>query len=314
MDNTFINFSKITRTELLENIKIIYKALFGSFFSIDEPLIFFSGSSRWLFDITEDQFKDILKTYIFGDIDILINEKYEPCLSFINIENRLNNKNIKFIKSNRGSKQYYTIWEIKGQIIQIDFNFVKFIKDESRPTDFSTFAHYSDYEDVKLGIKGLFHKILLSNIRFYNDDGYIIKNDTIELNNKYLRVYSFSLNRGLRYRYILLNNNTNKIEFTNIFKEVNINLPVKYYTSLNTIYQKIFNSNPTKIDIEKMYSFNGLCDLIVESSPYEYYKYYLEIVFNNFVESIKELKSKKINDESIKEDIVIEYMRVKFGL
>lgn len=172
------------RTELRDSIKsfiiklddLYYKEK-GKFFFINE--VQFSGSSRFLFDEKIDN--DELNQYkpFISDIDLLIRDCHKQDLQ--NFIYDILNKNIKpdfIIKTiyKHGNETSILI-KFGDQYIQIDFVFVP---DHLFFTLYSAFLHYSSWEDCKLGIKGVHHKLLLNAIG--------------------LDEYKFSITHGLRSR------------------------------------------------------------------------------------------------------------------
>ena len=67
-----------------------------------------------------------------------------------------------FLGFSRGNEQYNGLFEFENPPvkIQIDFEFGKYDPKTNTPDDWYRFSHSSDWEDVKAGIKGVFHKYI----------------------------------------------------------------------------------------------------------------------------------------------------------
>lgn len=90
--------------------------------------------------------------------------------------------------------------------VQIDFEPVAFEK--GLPTRFSQFAHSADFNDIQNSIKGVFHKYLLQSLLDVSNEIladiklYTVKGKATTRKGTKLTVYSFSVDRGFRERYV----------------------------------------------------------------------------------------------------------------
>ena len=140
-----------------------------------------SGSAKHFFsinDIDTEKFKPVVSSV--GDIDTMVSIEEGPTLKpFLNklissdyIFELKDPKSkdpkppvtkVKCVLLKDTANQLLTIWKMESHIvkqyIQIDFELVDF--DNGKPTEFSIFAHSSDWEDLSKGVKGAFHKLLL---------------------------------------------------------------------------------------------------------------------------------------------------------
>lgn len=90
--------------------------------------------------------------------------------------------------------------------VQIDFEPVAF--ERGIPTKFSQFSHSASFEDIQEGIKGVFHKFLLQSILDVSNQIlvdfklYTANGKTTTRKNIKKTLYSFSVDRGFRERYV----------------------------------------------------------------------------------------------------------------
>jgi hypothetical protein len=153
--------------KLLRNIDKAYAAQFKSPIWSPELLnkrTFLSGSSLHFFnvkDIPDEVF--VQKKPKVGDIDTQIDANLEP-----NIEQFLKSitgkqvGNATFLGYKYGNNQYSSLWELKEVPvkIQIDFEFGRYDPKTNEPDQWFAYSHSSEWNDVEVGIKGVFHKYL----------------------------------------------------------------------------------------------------------------------------------------------------------
>ena len=153
--------------KLLRNIDKAYSAQFKSPIWGPELLnkrTFLSGSSLHFFnvkDIPDEVF--VQKKPKVGDIDTQIDANLEP-----NIEQFLKSitgkqvGNATFLGYKYGNNQYSSLWELKEVPvkIQIDFEFGRYDPKTNEPDQWFAYSHSSEWNDVEVGIKGVFHKYL----------------------------------------------------------------------------------------------------------------------------------------------------------
>ena len=125
---------------------------------------FLGGSSLHFFNtdgISDEEFaKNKPKV---GDIDTQIDKNLEGQVE--EFLNSITNKKIGdavFLGFSRGNEQYNGLFEFENPPIkiQIDFEFGKYNPKTNTPDDWYRFSHSSDWDDVKAGIKGVFHKYI----------------------------------------------------------------------------------------------------------------------------------------------------------
>ena len=125
---------------------------------------FLGGSSLHFFDtkgISDEEF--VKNKPKVGDIDTQIDKNLEGQVE--EFLNSITNKKIGdavFLGFSRGNEQFNGLFEFENPPvkIQIDFEFGKYNPETNTPDDWYRFSHSSDWEDVKAGIKGVFHKYI----------------------------------------------------------------------------------------------------------------------------------------------------------
>ena len=125
---------------------------------------FLGGSSLHFFNtdgISDEEFAKYKPKV--GDIDTQIDKNLEGQVE--EFLNSITNKKIGdavFLGFSRGNEQYNGLFEFENppMKIQIDFEFGKYNPETNTPDDWYRFSHSSDWDDVKAGIKGVFHKYI----------------------------------------------------------------------------------------------------------------------------------------------------------
>ena len=125
---------------------------------------FLGGSSLHFFNtkgISDEEF--VKNKPKVGDIDTQIDKNLEGQVE--EFLNSITNKKIGdavFLGFSRGNEQFNGLFEFENPPvkIQIDFEFGKYNPETNTPDDWYRFSHSSDWEDVKAGIKGVFHKYI----------------------------------------------------------------------------------------------------------------------------------------------------------
>ena len=138
---------------------------------------FLSGSSLHFFNlagIPDEQFVKVKPKV--GDIDTQIDvAKTDKLKAFLDSIQGQDLGDAKLLGYKSGNQQFSSLWELKEPPIkiQIDLEFVDYEKDE--PTEWSQFSHSSAWEDVQEGIKGVFHKFLISSIGSLSKKDFLLR-------------------------------------------------------------------------------------------------------------------------------------------
>ena len=223
---------------LLRDINKIYKSVYNEpLWSQLETLLktnkIYAGSAKIFFEYVKQGKFDLFREYkkTVGDIDIQFGEDCASKLRNLfygdketNLSNESAPKKIgEFVfvgEGGTGAIQMNTLFaynfgvdmktgtekENAPTYIQIDFEPVEFEK--GLPTRFSQFAHSADFNDIQNSIKGVFHKFLLQSLLDVSNEIvadiklYTAKGKTTTRKGTKLTVYSFSVDRGFRERYV----------------------------------------------------------------------------------------------------------------
>ena len=262
----------------------------------------FSGSSKAFMssDILSSDFAKHKE--IVSDIDVQVDENSKETLA-------------KFLESSKGDKFVHSIltdWKASplgdqhlalfkldnpSLFFQIDFELVDFEK--GRPTKFASFARSSEWVDIKEGIKGVFHKWLLSSLtRRSKKDVIILKGKKETPERVSISSLAFSVSKGLRDKLEPVMDGTKQkmIDGLPVFKE----LPTAkstYSKDLEVIFTRIIGVEPKGDDMNKFGSFMGILQLINTYLPKE-----KEVIYDRFVEFLFEPKAAQMITKDSKED------------
>lgn len=120
----------------------------------------FSGSTHHLFDknISDEEFAKHKKEV--GDLDVKVPREHMDALhAHLQPGKKIGKYTVIGVKKGPG-EHHALISHINGENHQVDFEASDYDKDE--PSKFDQFSHSSNWEDVKMGVKGYHHKILLN--------------------------------------------------------------------------------------------------------------------------------------------------------
>lgn len=230
----------------------------------------FSGSTRSFFTKNFDTFVKY-KPQV-GDMDVQVPESAMKDLK-------------EFLTDNIGTKFGDYIWkgfthngmqyngllqppkdlQYLSDFIQLDFEGTPF--EDSSPTEFATFGHYSSWEDITKNVKGLFIKYLMralssgikkDKIAIVGKSGKRLKRSDLQ------SFYGFSVDKGFRLKIEPVLDEVGNLVLTDglpTYKEI----PSKtatYKTDLDEIFSIIFGKMPTKMEKKGLFSFVRTLDLI----------------------------------------------------
>lgn len=234
----------------------------------------FSGSTRLMFVKSYEDFVKYKK--VIGDIDIQVpSENIKELEMFLDSNEGKTYGNFIYLgKGGNSPIQINTIFQTNDfpgilKNIQIDFEPTLWKKNE--PTEFSIFGHYSDWEDVKENIKGVFSKYLLRCLVSREKlDKIAVMTPTgkISTSKKYeepVSMKSFSVDKGLRLKYIPVldvNGNIRKTESgLPIYRELST-AESDYETNLDNIFAIVFKKMPTNEEKRLFHSYVGILRLM----------------------------------------------------
>lgn len=223
---------------LLRDINKIYRSVYNEpLWSQLETLLktnkIYAGSAKIFFEYVKQGKFDLFREYkkTVGDIDIQFGEDCAANLRDLfygqketNLSNETAPKKIgefTFVgEGGTGAIQMNTLFaynfgidmktgtkkENAATYIQIDFEPVTFEK--GLPTRFSQFAHSADFNDIQNSVKGVFHKFLIQSLLDVSNEIiadvklYTTKGKATTRKGAKLTVYSFSVDKGFRDRYV----------------------------------------------------------------------------------------------------------------
>lgn len=243
----------------------------------------FNGSTSFIMD--KDYEVDDILTYKpkSGDIDIITPYQQGPAMvTFLKgLEGKEIIKGITYRGSNRenpdkpgGQINCIFDYETKGVTIgvQIDFELIKGDDDT-----WKRFSHSSSFEDVKKGIKGYSHKMLLRAVHYsvslekdvllvtpkadcHNWEKKLKKNQPGKVN-----ILKFSVDYGVSAAYEpLLDCEGDPIQKDGLYiwKEISNKDRRHHETNLSNVFMRLFGKEPTGKELKQMWSYVGLLDLI----------------------------------------------------
>ena len=258
----------------------------------DNIEMYFTGSSYHLFN-RKEEFSEYKKT--IGDIDIQIDKSSgNNLIGLINTR-----KDLIGIKKTPG--QYISLWDIDNRKIQIDFELESF--DNGIPSEWSLFSRNSDWEDLKLGIKGVAHKLLLRSLNYKDAfHMYLKTKKTYKLLYKSEYAFSPTLGNRLKYRSI-----------EEVYELFPVYIEIPYSQKLSTkniknIFYHFFNSIPNNKEIELFYSFVGCIELIKRYTTKEE----KEKIVNAFVYNIFGKDSQILYRDNKEEDLKEKYIMFNY--
>jgi hypothetical protein len=222
---------------------------------------FFSGSSQHFFSqaISNDEFsahKDSM-----GDVDT-------------QIDGVLTDKIADFLTANKGKKfgkgtflgfkpspdTLITLFKIGDINIQIDLEMVDYV--DGKPTKWAKFSHSSDWSDIKVGIKGVFHKYLIRAIDAKNLRPVMVQMKT-KTKQQNITDLAFSVGKGLRTKYAaVIENGKQKMENG---LPVVVELPTAGATFVSEPVEMLalfLKRKVTPQEVTKFESFTGLVELL----------------------------------------------------
>lgn len=216
----------------------------------------FSGSTKHLFDaaVEEKKLKKFKST--FGDVDLMMDlDLKDQFKDFIDGQKGEKFGELELIGHKPSGDQIITLFKIKefDMNVQVDFEGVPF--DKGEPTEWAHFSHSSSFEDMVHGVKGAFHKLLLTSLMAPK------KVDAIEqmkTKQKEIIAGTHTLSvKGMREKYKV----TGKDEASG--KSIVIDTKSKdFVTDFAEIFKTVFGKVPTDANVKKFWSFKGMLDLI----------------------------------------------------
>lgn len=229
---------------------------------------FLSGSSIHLFDSNIPSEEFIKYKSRVGDIDTQVDITYKTFLQtfLTSIPENTRIGNMIYIGFKTSADQFITLWTIpslQNLNVQIDFELVEFKNDI--PTPWSRFSHSCSWNDIRLGIKGVFSKYLMRAFQARTAIRVIIIPKSLRGKEKIITKsqMAFSL-KGLRVRMVPVLNERGCQAYKGglpAYTEVKTT-ETQFITDMNFLFFTFFDVFATNQDLEKMHSFVGLVELM----------------------------------------------------
>ena len=210
----------------------------------------FAGSSKAFMDpsISDEEHNTYKKKV--GDVDIMVPHQHGDSLSSL-LKPGQKYGNYSIVGSKKAGSQNLVLARHKdGQVQQFDMEPSTY--EGNRPSEWNQFSHSSDWGDVKSGVKGAFHKLMLAAMTSANGKVGITrtkKGDT----EGFMPSHRFSVDRGMREGYAKIGEEDGKPIHRELKPEES-----QYTTDVPTIYSQMFNRKPSRQDIHEFGSYNGL--------------------------------------------------------
>lgn len=270
-----INLKRVSRTEVVNSLKLGLNTINDEFtkyagfplwsselFSSGD---FLSGSSKWFFDLSSiDDIKFTEKKPTVGDVDLQVDGAAEDFVKGFLIQLKPGTvfSTLEYIGHKYSAEQYITLWKTDfGQTVQIDFELVEYIN--GKPTPWSTFSHSSAWNDLELGIKGVFSKYLLRSLTAKSSKDIILLKGKKQVPIKtHSTDYVASL-KGIRNRIqpVMDGSSQRYLENLPVYTEIP-SASAKYFTDMEIFFNILFGVKPTDTDLKDVNSFIGMIEII----------------------------------------------------
>jgi len=208
----------------------------------------FAGSSKAFMDskISDDEHLKYKPTV--GDIDTMYPEEHKELLGkSLTPGTRYGKYTLRGVQKS-GTSYHGLFQHDNGETHQVDFEPQPF--ENGKPNDWAQFSHSSDWNDVKTGLKGIHHKLLLSSLTAAHGQPGIVRTPKGDIH-QFIEKHSLGVDRGLRLRHEAIKGEDN------VFRELKPD-ETKTEQSLPKIYKTLFGKEPTDDDMKDFGSFHGV--------------------------------------------------------
>lgn len=257
---------------------------------------FISGSGIHLFNTSIPDSLFVLEKPTMGDVDIKVDQTFPLLKWFEQL------KDDKLMGWKNSGNQIITLWSVEGMNIQVDFELVEFIN--KRPTEWASFCRSSDWMDVMVGIKGVFHKYAIRAMTaLWKEERNIRKGGKITVQD--VGKYAFSVDKGFREKI-------EEIE-PNVFQIIPVKSSV-YCQDVKTILSTLLRKDPTTDELKQFNSFVGIMHLIKSNYSMEEQIKCLD-GFTNLIwgKGAQSLSKDEMEDYKVK-NIAFEFMSYSLGI
>jgi len=234
----------------------------------------FSGSTKHFFDqrIATEKFLKHKKTV--GDIDLMVDENLKAKIrGFVESHKGEEFASLHLVGSKAAGDQTITLWKLEptGINIQIDLEFVAFEVD--KPSKWSEFSHSSAFEDIEVGVKGAFHKMLMTSLLGHKKTDSILQMKTKQ---KEIKAGTNALSiKGLRRKYEKIGEQDGKP----VIRETGSK---EFNTNFYDIMKEAFGYDAKEEDLKHFWSFTGILKLMKEHLE----KHEIHKILEDFIERL----------------------------
>lgn len=267
----------------------------------------FSGSAKHFFDVSIPTETFIKHKKTVGDIDLMVDETLK-----VKVRDFLNNPptkdfgTLEFIGHKDAGDQNITLCHLKefDINIQLDLEFVPF--NGSEPSEWSKFSHSSSWDDMKQGLKGAFHKLLMSSLMGHKRADSILQMKTKQ---KEITASLHALSiKGLRKKF-------EKIGMQDDKPLIRETKSKNFITNFHDIFKEVFDIEVTEPDIELFWSFDGILKLMKKHMSEKQIKIILAaFVERLFGEGAQGLYRDEPNRDLEEKMIAVNYAQNKLGI
>lgn len=269
-----LDFRMVDRVVFAHSMERLMECLNDNFFSLFGEDLWetslkdiSSGSTKHFFDfsyLTEAEF--LSSKPVMGDFDFQVSLEHEK--RFLHLLEGLPEEfeEFSFIGFKKSACQVITLWSSKvfGVNVQIDFEFVEF--KDGKPTEWSQFAHSSEWDDLRMGIKGVFHKYMLRALTVRSLKSMILlKGKSKKPVKTFSSELAFSVLRGLRVKVkaVFKGNAPDWQDGYPVFEEI----PIKdsdFITDIPELFRVFFGcyAVPYSFDLQEFRSSVGVVRLV----------------------------------------------------
>jgi hypothetical protein len=226
---------------------------------------FLSGSSFHFFNKAIPSKEFIQFKNKIGDLDTQCDSAQSKNIEeFLNVSTGKKFGYATLVGYKKSADQYITLWQFDkpAQNVQIDLELVDFAN--GKPTPWSQFSHSSAWEDIKEGIKGVWHKMVLRAVTTKALRDIIILKGKKETPTKVTSTdLAFSVGKGLRVKIepVMDGNEHRQQDGLLVYREIPTSKST-YINDLGIMFEVLFGSAPTSGELDKFSSFVGLLELI----------------------------------------------------
>ena len=210
----------------------------------------FAGSSKAFMDpsISDEEHNTHKKKV--GDVDIMVPEQHSDSLTKL-LRPGQKYGNYSIVGNKKAGSQNLVLARHKdGQVQQFDMEPSQY--EGNKPSEWNQFSHSSDWGDVKQGVKGAVHKLMLAAMTSANGKVGITRTNKGDTEG-FMPSHRFSVDKGMREGYAKIGEEDGK----DIHRELKPN-ESQYTTDVPTIYSQMFNRKPSRQDVHEFGSYTGL--------------------------------------------------------